>query len=267
MIFGPTFAEMRDPSLLPADLRAKAREARAAAPRPAEPVQHLVEGGRRGAVHRPARGADRRARRPSWSSPAAISRPAPTRSGPATRSWPRSRWRGSARPASTRWSSPPPATSASAGAWVGPRMGYRSIVVLPEEMSAERFEKIRDYGAEVVATPGLGVERQGDLRQGQGAARASRPTASSTSSRSSANYRFHYHCTAAAADEVVRGLGLQRAARSSPPWAPRAPSPPGRRSGSRIPGWPSSPSSPCSARRSSTSASARTASRASATST
>ena len=33
-------------------------------------------------------------------------------------------------------------------------MGYRSLVVLPEEMSAERFEKIRAYGAEVVATPG-----------------------------------------------------------------------------------------------------------------
>ena len=40
------------------------------------------------------------------------------------------------------------------GAWVGPRMGYRSLVVLPEEMSAERFEKIRGYGADVIATPG-----------------------------------------------------------------------------------------------------------------
>ena len=40
------------------------------------------------------------------------------------------------------------------GAWVGPRMGYRSRVVLPEEMSAERFEKIRGYGADVIATPG-----------------------------------------------------------------------------------------------------------------
>lgn len=40
------------------------------------------------------------------------------------------------------------------GAWVGPRMGFSSLVVLPEEMSAERFEKIRAYGAEVIATPG-----------------------------------------------------------------------------------------------------------------
>ncbi len=40
------------------------------------------------------------------------------------------------------------------GAWVGPRMGYSSLVVLPEEMSAERFERIRRYGAQVIATPG-----------------------------------------------------------------------------------------------------------------
>src|SRR5581483_7009205 len=40
------------------------------------------------------------------------------------------------------------------GAWVGPRMCYRSLVVLPEDMSKERFEKIRGYGAEVIATPG-----------------------------------------------------------------------------------------------------------------
>jgi cysteine synthase len=40
------------------------------------------------------------------------------------------------------------------GAWVGPRMGYKSLVVLPEEMSAERFQKIKAFGAEVIATPG-----------------------------------------------------------------------------------------------------------------
>src|SRR5206468_2493925 len=40
------------------------------------------------------------------------------------------------------------------GAWVGPRMGYRSLVVLPAEMSAERFEKIEAYGATAVKTPG-----------------------------------------------------------------------------------------------------------------
>ncbi len=40
------------------------------------------------------------------------------------------------------------------GAWVGGRMGFDSVVVLPEEMSAERFEMIRGFGASIIATPG-----------------------------------------------------------------------------------------------------------------
>lgn len=40
------------------------------------------------------------------------------------------------------------------GAWVSSRMNYKSIVILPEEMSKERFEIIKKYGAEVVATTG-----------------------------------------------------------------------------------------------------------------
>ncbi|MBN1287254.1 MAG: pyridoxal-phosphate dependent enzyme [Anaerolineae bacterium] len=40
------------------------------------------------------------------------------------------------------------------GAWVGCRMGCTSIVVLPEEMSRERFEQIESYGGIVIKTPG-----------------------------------------------------------------------------------------------------------------
>ncbi len=40
------------------------------------------------------------------------------------------------------------------GAWVGCRMGFKSIVVLPEGMSRERFEHIAGYGASVIKTPG-----------------------------------------------------------------------------------------------------------------
>ncbi len=41
------------------------------------------------------------------------------------------------------------------GAWVGGRVGARSIVVLPEGMSRERFEQIERYGAQVIRTPGV----------------------------------------------------------------------------------------------------------------
>ena len=40
------------------------------------------------------------------------------------------------------------------GAWVGCRMGFKSIVVLPEGMSQERFRQIESYGATVIKTPG-----------------------------------------------------------------------------------------------------------------
>jgi cysteine synthase A len=40
------------------------------------------------------------------------------------------------------------------GAWVGCRMNFDSIVILPEEMSVERFELVRSYGARLILTPG-----------------------------------------------------------------------------------------------------------------
>ena len=40
------------------------------------------------------------------------------------------------------------------GAWVGCRMNFDSVVILPEGMSKERFERIRSYGARLILTPG-----------------------------------------------------------------------------------------------------------------
>ncbi len=40
------------------------------------------------------------------------------------------------------------------GAYVGERMNYDSLVILPEEMSQERFDKITWYGAKYIKTPG-----------------------------------------------------------------------------------------------------------------
>jgi cysteine synthase len=94
------------------------------------------------------------------------------------------------------------------GAWVGPRMGYRSLVVLPEEMSAERFDKIRGYGAEVVATPGSesNVKEIYDRVRELRSAPANRIL---NQFEEFANYRFHFHCTGAAALEVASDLGLE----------------------------------------------------------
>ena len=62
MIFGPTFAEMRDPGLVDPAAAGEGARGPLPPPRPAEPLEPLVEGRRRGALHRPARGPDRRPR-------------------------------------------------------------------------------------------------------------------------------------------------------------------------------------------------------------
>jgi cysteine synthase len=80
--------------------------------------------------------------------------------------------------------------------------------VLPEEMSAERFEKIRAYGADVVATPGS----ESNVKEIYDRVRELRREPANrilNQFEELGNYRFHFHCTGAAALEVVDGLGLE----------------------------------------------------------
>ena len=153
MIFGPTFAEMRDPERMPAALRARAREARS---RPLDPANLFNLSWRaEGAV-------------PHTVLPEALTgvaspivvlsgRRFPTGShkvGPAYSILAEKQIAGECEPGAQTLVFPSTGNFGIGGAWVGPRMGYRSLIVLPQEMSAERFERIREYGAEVVATPG-----------------------------------------------------------------------------------------------------------------
>jgi hypothetical protein len=153
MMFGPTFAG--DARSLPHPARHPREGARRARPpaRPAQSLQPLLEGGRQGPLHRPARSAHRRLgpdRRP-------LRPPFPTGShkvGPAYSILAEKQVEGQCVPGDHTLVFPSTGNFGIGGAWVGPRMGYRSLVVLPEDMSAERFAKIEEYGAEVVATPG-----------------------------------------------------------------------------------------------------------------
>ncbi len=153
MIFGPTFAEMKEPGLVPAALREKAREART---RPLDPLNLWnLSWKADGAV-------------PFTVLPEALTgvrapivvlsgRKFPTGShkvGPAYSILVEKQLDGECTPGDETLVFPSTGNFGIGGAWVGPRMGYRSLVVLPAEMSAERFEKIRGYGADVIATPG-----------------------------------------------------------------------------------------------------------------
>jgi cysteine synthase len=207
VIFGPTFAEMQDPGLLDPAVREKARAARS---RPLDPLNLWnVSWKADGAV-------------PFTVLPEALTgvrapvvvlsgRHFPTGShkvGPAYSILVEKQLDGACVPGEQTLVFPSTGNFGIGGAWVGPRMGYRSLVVLPAEMSEERFEKIRAYGAEVIATPGC----ESSVKEIYDKVRELRADGANrilNQFEELGNYRFHFHCTAQAAQEAVEALGLE----------------------------------------------------------
>jgi cysteine synthase len=206
-MFGPSYAEMRDPSLLSEVARERAREARS---RPLDAlnlwnvswkadgrVPHTVLPETLTGVRAPI--------------VVLSGRCFPTGShkvGPAYAILLEKQLEAACAPGEHTLVFPSTGNFGIGGAWVGPRMGYRSLVVLPEEMSAERFEKIRNYGAFVVATPGS----ESNVKEIYDKVKELRRSASNrvlNQFEEFANYRFHFHCTSAAALDVVDGLKLR----------------------------------------------------------
>jgi cysteine synthase len=80
------------------------------------------------------------------------------------------------------------------GAWVGGRVGCKSLVVLPEGMSRERFELIASFGAEVIKTRGSEsnvkeiYDKTWELRRDPGIRVLNQFEVMG-------NYRFHYEVT------------------------------------------------------------------------
>jgi cysteine synthase A len=98
------------------------------------------------------------------------------------------------------------------GAFVGCRMGFESIVVLPQNMSRERFQKIERYGARIIATPGSEsnvkeiYDKTWELRRSDPNIRVLNQF------EVMGNYRFHYHVTGNTIAELAdvlaqRGIG------------------------------------------------------------
>ena len=54
------------------------------------------------------------------------------------------------------------------GAFNSKLLACDSVAILPAEMSKERFDWLKSIAGEVIATPGLRVQREGDLRQDPG---------------------------------------------------------------------------------------------------
>lgn len=91
------------------------------------------------------------------------------------------------------------------GAWVGRGMNYKSVVVLPELMSQERFDMIRSYGAEVIATKGCEsnvkeiYDKTKELTNGD-----PEGIRILNQFQEFGNYRFHYHVTGNTMVELVK---------------------------------------------------------------
>ena len=94
------------------------------------------------------------------------------------------------------------------GAYVGCRMDFDSIVVLPELMSTERFERIEGYGARVIKTPGSEsnvkeiYDKTWELRQDP-------KVRILNQFEVMGNYRFHYHVTGNTIVELADVLKAQ----------------------------------------------------------
>ncbi len=201
---GPTFAEMRDPSLLPAALRAKVLAAKA------EPLNPLnlfnitwkPDGKLRYLLlPRALTGVD---------APIAVilGNGFPTgahKVGPAYSCLAEKEALGEMTPGEHTAVWPSTGNYGIGGAWVGRRMGYRSVVVLPEEMSAERFEKIRGFGAEVIATPGCESNVKEIFDKVHELRRAPQNRIIEQFSEFG-NYRFHYEVTGNAVAELAQQL-------------------------------------------------------------
>lgn len=211
LVYGPTFAEMQDPSLLPTAFRERAQTALTESP--LDPI-NLYN------IHwKSASNSVRWLKVPEALTGVAapilvlVGRNFPSGShkvGPVYSCLIEKQLLGGIRPGEHVPIFPSTGNFGIGGAWAGPRMGYRSLVVLPEEMSEERFEKIRAYGAEVFATPGCEsnvkeiYDKVNELKQ--------QPDKRSVNQfEEFGNYRFHYGVTGQAAIEAsqeLKAMGL-----------------------------------------------------------
>jgi cysteine synthase len=96
-------------------------------------------------------------------------------------------------------------------AYISKLLGFRAIVIMPEGMSKERYERIRKYGGELELTPGtesdvvLTLEKTRELMKNP-------KNKALAQFELFPNYRFHRHVTGGSAIEAVKGVGNGRIA-------------------------------------------------------
>jgi cysteine synthase len=97
-------------------------------------------------------------------------------------------------------------------AYISHLMGYRCVVVMPERMSAERYERIKRYGGELDLTPGSESDVILVLERTRDHYKQDPRNKILAQFELLPNYRFHRHVTGDAALEAARGSGNGRVA-------------------------------------------------------
>ncbi len=95
------------------------------------------------------------------------------------------------------------------GAFIGCRMGYDSIVVLPENMSAERYERIERYGARIIRTYGSESNVKEIYDEVKRLSAENGNIRVLNQFEVMGNYRFHYHVTGNTIVELADELQQQ----------------------------------------------------------
>jgi cysteine synthase len=96
-------------------------------------------------------------------------------------------------------------------AYISNLLGFKAIVIMPDNMSKERYERIRKYGGELELTPGsesdviLTLERTHAMMKDP-------KNKALAQFELFPNYRFHRHVTGNSAIEAVKGVGNGRIA-------------------------------------------------------
>jgi cysteine synthase A len=95
------------------------------------------------------------------------------------------------------------------GAYVAGRMGCNSVVILPEEMSQERFDMIEEFGAQVIKTPGCESNVKEIYDKAHELLTSDPNIRNLNQFEVMGNYRFHYYVTGNTIIDLARELQEQ----------------------------------------------------------
>ncbi len=210
-LFGPTYQEMLHPELVPVAIR---REAQAARANEFDPhnlfnitwkdfdnrVRHV-------SLPRELTGVEANVL-------VLVGREFPSGShkvGPAYSTLPESELAGEIRPGESTIIGPSTGNFGIGVAYIAKLTGYPAVVIMPEHMSAERYQRIRNYGARLDLTPGSESDVILVLERTEQYKKDSRNKVLAQFELLP-NYRFHRYVTGGSALEAAKGYGNGRIA-------------------------------------------------------